>query len=286
MKNFPEYLYFDLGEYVEIAIKWLNVTCAGFFEAISSSILWLLLKLETGLNWLPWWLVLILVFLILMKIRGWPSALLFTFLIFVIGTLGLWGHMMSTLAIILASVFISILIGVPLGILAAQYDGFDRVLTPILDAMQTLPAYVYLIPAIMFFGLGSVPATFSTILFAVPPAIRLTNLGIRRVSKEMVEAAESFGPSQLQLMLKIKLPQALPNIMAGVNQTTMMALSMVVIASMVGAGGLGLEVYIAINRIDIARGFNAGISIVFLAIIIDRATQGLAGRFSKKYRIE
>lgn len=156
---------------------------------------------------------------------------------------------------------------------------FSWILKPILDAMQTMPSFIYLIPAIMFFGLGMVPAVFATLIYAIPPIIRLTNLAIREVSKEMIEAAISFGTPRWKLLTKVQLPQAMPTIMTGVNQTTMMALAMVVIASMVGTKGLGMEVLKAIDTIDIAKGFEAGISIVFLAIIIDRMTIGIANRF-------
>ncbi|HBM74099.1 MAG TPA: choline ABC transporter permease subunit, partial [Clostridiaceae bacterium] len=148
-----------------------------------------------------------------------------------------------------------------------------------LDAMQTMPSFVYLIPAVYFFGLGTVPAVFATIIYATPPVMRLTNLAIRRVPKEMKEAANSFGSSRWQVLTKVELPQAFPTIMTGINQTTMMAMAMVVISSMIGAKGLGENVVTAMNRIDIAMGFEAGISIVFLAIIIDRITQGIADRF-------
>jgi glycine betaine/proline transport system permease protein len=185
----------------------------------------------------------------------------------------------GTVAIVLTSVVISLLIGIPIGIIMTYNRHLDAVMKPILDGMQTMPSFVYLIPAIILFDLGKVPAVFATTIYAVPPVIRLTNLGIRRVPKEMVEAAESFGSSRWQLLTKVQLPQALPTIMAGINQTTMMALAMVVIASMIGAKGLGMEVLIAINRIDIARGFESGLSIVFLAIIIDRISQGIANRF-------
>lgn len=152
---------------------------------------------------------------------------------------------------------------------------------PILDAMQTMPSFVYLIPAIFFFSLGNVSAVFATLIYALPPVIRLTELAIRNVDEDVIESAQSFGSSRWQMLTKVQLPQALPTIMAGVNQTTMMALSMVVIASMVGAKGLGEQVLIAINRIDMALGFEAGISIVFLAIIIDRVTNGVASSFQK-----
>lgn len=198
-----------------------------------------------------------------------------------IGTFGLWEDMMTTIAIIVTAVIICLIIGIPFGIWMAFSKGFSQVMRPILDAMQTMPSFVYLIPAIFFFGLGNVSAIFATLIYALPPVIRLTELAIRGVDKEVIESAQSFGSSRWQMLRKIQLPQALPTIMAGVNQTTMMALAMVVIASMVGASGLGEQVLVAINRIDIALGFEAGISIVFLAIIIDRITNGIADKFQK-----
>ena len=280
MGEFPEFLRFKLGIYVKMFVDWLTLNFSGFFDGIRDSILWFLLKIDTFLHWVPWWIVLIAIFL-----AGWRvkkslySGALFSIMIFFVGIFGLWTSMMSTLSLVLTSVFISLLIGIPLGILMASNDRLDSFMKPLLDGMQTMPSFVYLIPAVIFFSLGTVPAVFATTIYSVPPVIRLTNLGIRNVDKEMLEAAQSFGSSSWQILTKVEIPQALPTIMTGVNQTTMMAMAMVVIASMVGAKGLGQEVLIAINRIDIARGFEAGLSIVFVAIIIDRLTQGIADRF-------
>lgn len=210
---------------------------------------------------------------------------MFSLFIFLIGTFGLWEDMMTTIAIILTAVAISLIIGIPIGIWMSFSQLVSNFMRPILDAMQTMPSFVYLIPAIFFFGLGNVSAIFATLIYAVPPVIRLTELAIRGVGEEVIESALSFGSSKWQILRKVQLPQALPTIMAGVNQTTMMALAMVVIASMVGASGLGEQVLVSINRIDIALGFEAGISIVFLAIIIDRITNGVADRFQKHRRI-
>jgi len=203
----------------------------------------------------------------------------FTFMLFWVGSFGLWSLMMDTLAVVLVSTFISIIIGIPVGILMAYRSKMETIMQPILDAMQTIPSFVYLIPAIMLFDLGRVPAVFATTIYAIAPVIRLTNLGIKNVSTEMIEASYSFGASSWQTLIKVQIPQALPTIMTGVNQTTMMAVSMVVIASMIGAQGLGREVLQATNRIDIARGTEAGLAIVILAIIIDRITQGIADKF-------
>lgn len=279
MREFPEFLQFEIGIYVDRFVKWLMNNFGEVFEAISKGILWFLLRVEELMLFLPWWTVLIIVFLIGWKIKDIKSGLIYALLILLIGSFGYWESMILTLSIVLTSVVISLLLGIPLGIAMSYSEGIKFVMRPVLDAMQTMPSFVYLIPALMLFGMGKVPAVFATMIYAIPPVIRLTDLGIRNVSKEMVEAAHSFGSSSWQTLTKIQLPQALPTIMTGVNQTTMMALAMVVIASMIGARGLGLDVLRAIQHIDIAKGFEAGISIVFLAIIIDRLSQSIAGRF-------
>lgn len=228
--------------------------------------------------WVPWWGILLVIFLLGWRYKKITAGFLYAFLVLLIGSFGLWGYMMSTLSVVLTSVVISLIVGIPIGILMTYKDKLEIIVKPTLDAMQTMPGFVYLIPAVLLFGMGMVPAVIATTVYAIPPVIRLTNLGIKNVSKEMVEAAHSFGSSNWQTLYKVQLPQALPTIMTGINQTTMMALSMVVICSMIGARGLGMEVLIAINRIDIARGFESGVSIVILAIIIDRITQGIVNR--------
>ncbi|MEE4609028.1 MAG: proline/glycine betaine ABC transporter permease [Desulfobacteraceae bacterium] len=236
---------------------------------------------ERGLDWSvdvmmffpPWVLILIftaLAFLLSRK-RG---VTVFTFIgLLLIWNMGLWSATVSTLALVLVSTLFAIAIGIPLGILAALSNVAYRVIMPILDFMQTMPAFVYLIPAIPFFGLGPVAAIFSTVIFSMPPAIRLTCLGIKQVPKELVEAADAFGSTKGQKLVKLQFPLATPTIMAGVNQTTMLALSMVVIAAMIGAKGLGGEVWKAIQRLQPDRGFEAGIGIVIVAIILDRILQ-------------
>lgn len=279
MNNFPETINLKLGIYVEMFVRWLMSNYGNFFDSFSDSILWFMVKMEVFMQWLPWWVVIGLVFFLGWHFNKLRAGLLYAAAIILIGAFGLWNEMMSTLAIVITSVIISLVIGIPLGILAAYKDKVEMLVKPLLDAMQTMPSFVYLIPAMMLFGLGKVPAVFATIIYAIPPVIRLTTLGIRNVPKEMVEAAHAFGSSNRQTLLKVQLPQALPSIMTGINQTTMMALSMVVIASMVGAKGLGMEVLIAISRIDIARGFDAGLSIVIMAVIIDRLAQGVVRRY-------
>jgi len=193
--------------------------------------------------------------------------------------LNLWDLSMETLALVIASTVLALLIGIPTGIMAARSDLVNRALKPVLDLMQTMPAFVYLIPAVIFFGLGNVPGMIATVVFAMPPVIRLTALGILQVPRDLIELAEAFGTTERQKLIKVQLPLAMPTIMAGVNQCIMMALSMVVIAAMIGARGLGYKVLEGIQRLDIGTGFEAGLAIVILAIILDRLTQSLtAGR--------
>ena len=279
MQDFPEFISFKCGIYIEVFVKWLLDNFMVFFDVLNEGVLIFLLKVEAFLLWLPWWCLVLLVFLLGWRFRNLRAGILYAFLLSLIGVFGLWQLTMTTLAIVLISVVISLLLGIPLGILMSHHAKLEIVIKPILDAMQTMPSFVYLIPAIMFFGLGMVPAVFATVIYALPPVIRLTNLGIKNVPKEMVEASYSFGSSSWQTLLKVQLPQALPTIMTGINQTTMMALSMVVVASMIGAKGLGYEVLAGISRIEIARAFDAGLSIVILAIIIDRISQGIADKY-------
>lgn len=274
MFDFPE-LYFPLGDWINIIVDWLTINLAPFFDTITIGIRIPLVTLEHFLWWLPWWMVIIVFAGVAWKIAGWKISLLATIGLLFIGIIGQWDATMTTLAIIVTSVLVALLIGIPFGILAGRNDRVESSLRPVLDFMQTMPAFVYLIPAVFFFGLGKVPAVVATFIYAVPPCIRLTNLGIRQVSAEVVEAGQAFGCTPTQLLFKIQLPLALPSIMAGVNQTIMMALAMVVICSMIGAAGLGLEVLRGIQRLDVGYGFIAGISIVIIAIIIDRVTQSL-----------
>ena len=279
MISFPEIINFKIGIYVDFFVKWLMKNYGSVFDAIGASILWFLMIVEKVLIWLPWWVIIAVVFILGWRIKKITAGLLYAALLIVIGGFGYWELMMSTLAVVLTSVVISIIVGIPLGIIIAYNARIEVVMKPTLDAMQTMPSFVYLIPALMLFGLGRVPAVFATTIYALPPMIRLTELGIQNVPKEMVEASQSFGSSTWQTLIKVQLPQALPTIMTGINQTTMMALAMVVISSMIGAKGLGMEVLIAISRIDIARGFEAGLSIVILAVIIDRLSQGIANKY-------
>ncbi len=279
MVEFPKSINIPLGEGVDIAMDWILSTFSDFFDAMGNVILQFMLQLEKFFLWIPWPLLIIFVGIVSWRLMGrWWMGLLMAGMLFFIGAVGLWKLAMMTLSLVTGAVIISISIGLPLGVAMASNDTLESVLKPFLDGMQTMPSFVYLIPALMLFGLGKVPALFATIIYAVPPVIRLTNVGIREVSPSVVEAAHAFGSSYWQILFKVRLPLARPTILVGINQTTMMALSMVVIASMIGARGLGLEVLLAINRIEIGRGFEAGLCIVFMAIIIDRITYALATR--------
>ena len=279
MFEFPEFLSIPLAEWIDAGMSWLLTNWAVFFDAVGSGILFGLLHIERFLLWLPWFVIVLLVGLLAWRVmRLWWAGLLMAVFLVLIGSFGYWDLSMMTLAIIIAAVIISLALGIPTGIIMARSNLVESIIRPVLDAMQTMPSFVYLIPALMFFGLGKVPAVFATIIYAVPPVIRLTNVGIRQVSPDVVEAARAFGSSPRQILFEVQLPLAIPSIMVGINQTTMMALAMVVIASMIGARGLGLEVLLAINRIEVGRGFEAGLCIVLLAIIIDRITHALASR--------
>jgi glycine betaine/proline transport system permease protein len=282
MFEFPEKLYIPLEKWIDTAMDWVLTNMAGIFDAIGGVILKILVIIEQALLWLPWPVVLLVIALAAWRSMGkmWHGALM-AGLVFLIGVFGFWDDSMRTLAVVIASVAVSLIIGFPTGIVMARSDRVQAILQPVLDGMQTMPSFVYLIPAMMLFGLGKVPAVFATVIYAVPPVIRLTDVGIRGVPETVVEAARSFGASDRQLLFDVQLPLAFPSIMVGINQTTMMALAMVVIASMIGARGLGLEVLKAINRIEVGHGFTAGASIVFLAIVIDRISSAFARKQQK-----
>ena len=282
MNSFPKFFRIPLADWIDAIMNWLLDTFGSIFDSIGYALLMMLLYLEKFFLWLPWWLVILIVGLLSWRVmRKWWMGLIMAGLLVLIGGFGYWELSMMTLALTTSAVFVSLALGIPIGIIMAKSDLVESIIRPILDAMQTMPSFVYLIPALMFFGLGKVPALFATLIYAVPPVIRLTNVGIRQVSQNVIEAARAFGASPRQILFDVQMPLAVPSIMVGINQTTMMALAMVVIASMIGARGLGLEVLLAINRIEVGRGFEAGVSIVFLAIIIDRITNALATRQEK-----
>lgn len=216
--------------------------------------------------------ILLLSFIALWRV-GWKFAIFTLLALALINHMNLWEGTMVSLSLVLAATFIAVAIGLPMGVAMARSETLASVIRPGLDLMQTMPAFVYLIPAAMFFGLGAVPGTIATVIFAMPPVVRLTNLGIRQVDEEFVEAGLAFGCTAKQLLFKVQLPNALPSIMAGINQTIMLSLSMVVIASMIGAGGLGTTVLTGIQRLDVGTGFEGGLAVVILAVVLDRITQ-------------
>lgn len=267
--------FINIGGAFEFFINWLTDNFGPFFDGVSDVIGAVIGVLQAVLLF-PHPVVMILILSTLAFFVAKKSVVIFSVIGFLlIVHMGLWDATMDTLSLVIASVIIAILIGIPLGIWASKNDTVDKIVHPILDFMQTLPAFVYLIPAILLFNLGAVPGVISTLMFAIPPVVRLTNLGIRQVPDEIRESCKSFGASPFQMLVKAELPVAMPTIMAGVNQTIMLALSMVVIAGMIGAGGLGNEVLKGISQLRIDIGFESGIAIVILAIYLDRVTQAL-----------
>jgi len=282
---FPEAFRYHVAGPVNDFINYLIEAYGPVFDSISGGILSFLLGVNSVLSFIPWWAYIAAVFLLswYSSKRLAASAVLAS-LPFVIGMFGLWPMAIESLSVIITAVLMALVIGLPLGVLMAELKLVAVVLRPVLDGMQTMPSFVYLIPAMMFFGLGKVPAVLATLIYALPPVIRLTALGLNQVPKPVEEAALAYGATRWQLLKEVRLPLAMPSILTGVNQTTMMALAMVVISSMIGARGLGQEVLLSINRIDVGRGFEAGMSVVFLAIVIDRLTQNMAKRWEPPRR--
>jgi len=278
MFDFPEQwvIGWEVIKWIDGLVDWVVITWEPFFLVVRTIVLGILVPFRNFLEWLPWWLVIVATGLISWRmVNIWFGVIAMLFLVFM-SFMGLIEMAMLTLAITLTATLLCVVLGIPIGIAAAKSDHFERILRPILDGMQTLPSFVYLIPALMLFGLGMTPAVMATMIYAIAPIIRLTNLGIRQVEPSVVEAGKAFGTTSWQLLRKVQIPLALPTILAGLNQTVMMALAMVVIASMIGAKGLGAEVLNGIARIEPGRGFIAGISIVFMAIILDRISQAFA----------
>ena len=267
-----------IGHWIDLVVIWLTDNLASAFDVISQVVGFILIKIDFFFNWIPWPVTILALVVIAWLVSGRRIAIFTAIALFLMGSLELWAERMSTLALVTTAVFISVVLGLPTGILSAKNERFDALLRPILDGMQTIPSFVYLIPAIMFFGIGNVPGIMATVIFSLPPMVRLTSLGIRQVDFEVVEAGHAFGSTPWQLLVKIQLPLALPSIMAGVNQTVMMALSMVVVAAMIGAGGLGYKILYSIQRVDLAVGIEAGLGILFIAMVLDRILQGVTKR--------
>ena len=266
-------IYIPIGEWIEGNIKEWLFEQRPLFKKISAPIDTVLNSLDSLFNFIPFPIILLIFVFFAYRTNGLKFAV-FSFLSLVfIDLVDLWSESMTTLAMIFTAVLFCMLIGIPLGILASRSNTFEIILRPVLDIMQTIPSFVYLIPVVMLFGVGLTPGVVATIIFALPPIIRLTNLGIRQVGKGFKEAGSSLGLTKFLILIKIEIPLSLKTIMAGVNQTLMLALSMVVIAALIGAGGLGLTVYIALGRLDVGSAVIGGTGIVILAIILDRITQ-------------
>ena len=265
-----------LDVWVSQFVDWLVDNYRDFFQAIKWPVEQTLNGLDAGLNALPAFIVIAVLAIAAWRFSGKGLAIFTIISMTIIGLLGLWEDTMTTLAMVLSSVLFCALVGIPLGIWSGRNDAFETSIRPVLDAMQTTPAFVYLVPIVMLFSVGNVAGVLATIIFALPPIIRLTSLGIRQVHPELVEAAQAFGATNWQVLIRVQVPLAMPTILAGLNQTIMMALSMVVIAALIGAGGLGSPVILGLNTLDIGRAVIGGLSIVLMAIVLDRVTQSMA----------
>ncbi len=267
-----------LGEWISNGAEWVVNTlvlyASGFFDAIQWPIKVLLHFLDRGLNVVPWPLIILLVLVIGWYNSGRKVGILAAVGLMLTGFLGYWSLTMTTLAMVLTALIISVVIGVPAGIWASRNERINSITRVILDGMQTIHPFVYLVPIVMLLGIGQVPGTIATIIFALPPIVRLTNLGIRQVPQEVVEAGRAFGSSDRQLLFDVQIPLAMPTIMAGLNQTLMLSLSMVVIIALIAGGGLGQEILRSVGRLDIGRAVNSGLAVLILAIVLDRISQG------------
>jgi glycine betaine/proline transport system permease protein len=279
----------DLGKYIESGINKLEENFSGLWGAIDDIISWTVDSMNDVLLSIPFYIIIVLVALGAYYAKAGKSAFkigglkkgggMAAFVILgllLIFAMGYWEESIQTTTLVIVSTLIALFFGIPLGIVAARSKTADLIIRPILDLMQTMPAFVYLIPAIFFFSVGNTPGVVATVIFSLPPAVRLTSLGIQNVPSDVIEAGRAFGATEKQILFKIQLPLAKPTILAGINQVILLALSMVVIASMVGAKGLGSIVYQGIQQNDVAKGFESGLGIVILAIILDRVTQAIA----------
>ncbi len=272
--KFPEALQFHAGQALDSAVRAFARNHESGLDCVKYSIIFMVGSIRWFLTLVPW-----IVLVAAVGTAGWCLSkkwyvgALYAAMLTFIGSCGLWNEMIETLSIVIVGVSICILLGFPLGVLVAVSPGAERVIRPILDTMQTMPSWVYLVPAVLFFQVGTTPALIATTIYAIVPMIRMTSHGLTYVDKEMIEAGYAFGSTKLQTLVKIQIPQAKPTIMAGVNQTIMMAMSMVVTCALIGANGLGMEILRATNRVEVSKAFFPGLCIVILAIILDRLTQ-------------
>ena len=272
---------------VDDALNWVVANWGGAFEAAAGPLLILLNAIQGVLLATPWWLIIAtLTGVAWLATRRWRLPAVVCAALVFLGLMDLWEDAMVTMALMIAATLTAIVLSIPVGVWMSRSDKVRQLLTPVLDLMQTLPSFVYLIPTVMIFGPGKIPALIATIVYAAPPLVRLTDLGLRNVDPAVMEASRAFGTNPTQRLLGVQIPLALPTILAGVNQTTMMALAMVVIASMIGAGGLGYQVLQGIGRLEVSRGLFAGLGIVALAIIFDRITQSFGKQLQQRIGLQ
>ena len=285
LSAFPKALQFQVGSGLDDAVKAFSRDHKVWLDIIKKSIIGIINSINDLLLFIPWFILIALVVFLGYKVsKKISTGVVYGVMLFFVGSCGLWEQMLQTLSIIIASVCLSLLLGFPLGILLSLSKTADRIIRPMLDLMQTMPAFVYLVPSVMLFGIGKTTALIATTVYAVVPMVRLTSHGILHVDSEVVEAAISFGSTTMQTLTKVQIPQALPTIMTGVNQTIMMAMSMVVTCAIIGAEGLGMTILVATNRVEMGKAFFPGLCIVIIAIILDRLTQEI-GRASCRERV-
>lgn len=274
--TFPKTLQFQAGDVIDNAVRAFSRDHQAGLRAIRSVVIFGVGSIREFLNAVPWVVLILAIALLTWRMtRKWQVSALYSAMLFFIGSCGLWGQMLETLSVVIAGVVLCITLGFPLGVLLAISPSANSVIRPVLDTMQTMPSWVYLVPAVIFFSVGTTPALLATTIYAIVPMIRLTSHGLLYVNAEMIEAAKAFGSTKWQTLIKIQIPQATPTIMTGVNQTIMMAMSMVVTCALIGANGLGMEILLATNRVDMGKSLLPGISIVIVAIILDRLTQAI-----------
>lgn len=274
--KFPKAWQIDVGTAIDDSVKQFSKNNAEILDIIKFGAIDAIQAINNLLLSVPWIvLILLVVFLGYRISKKITTGVAYGAMLFFIGTFGLWENMLETISLVIVAVFVSLALGFPIGILIAMNKGADRVMRPALDLMQTMPSFVYLVPAVVLFSTGTMPALLATIIYSVVPMIRMTSHGIAHVDKEVREAAISFGSTKMQALVKVQIPQAMPTIMTGVNQTIMMAMSMVVTSAIIGAKGLGMEILLATNRVEMGKALLPGISIVIIAIILDRLTQGI-----------
>lgn len=272
---------------IDDGLNWVVANWGGALEAAAYPLLMLLRGIEDFLVAVPWWVViLVLVGIAWLASRRWQLPALVLGALLFLGVMDLWRDAMTTTALMVAATLTAVVVAIPVGVWMSRSTRVRSMVAPVLDLMQTLPSFVYLIPTVMIFGPGKIPALLATIVYAAPPLVRLTDLGLRNVDPAVMEATRAFGASSSQRLFGVQIPLALPTILAGVNQTTMMALSMVVIASMIGAGGLGYQVLQGIGRLEVSRGLFAGLGIVALAIIFDRVTQAFGRQLQSRVGVQ